>query len=239
MFENKCDLENVFGELAARLPLSTDGSESFTFTSESLPVPPSQIETQKLYINKSTHTYNDSYKFDLLYFNAHKEIYRNLGLLILSAIFHPQPPEILVKLNHSESEISNLIIEYKHFDSVNPYPGYHTKPVYFEYYPALSWKHPFDKCISPRDLPCFSLSNMECFLNSNKDWKNRDTVRIFGSDTGMVLFAELLLNAALPQNEEDEYQLEGEGGFRGVGINSSEVTLLLPGHIFWVDEYWD
>jgi hypothetical protein len=43
----------------------------------------------------------------------------------------------------------------------------------------------------------------------------------------------------LPQNEQDEYALEGEIGFRGVGINSAEATLLLPGHIFWVDEYWD
>ncbi len=236
---NKCGLESIFGDLAARLPLSTDGNESLAFTSESLPIPPSQIETQNLYIKKSTHTYNDSYKFDLLYFNAHKETYRNLGLLILSAIFHPQPSEILVRLNHLESEISNLIIEYKHFNLDDLYPGYHTKPFYFEYYPALSWKHPFDKCINPRDLPCFSLSNMERLVCTDDEWNNRDTVRMFGNDAGMVLFAELLLNAALPQNEENEYQLEGEGGFRGVGINSSEVTLFLPGHIFWFNEHWD
>ena len=236
---NNCDLENIFGDLAARLPVSSDGNESFTFTSESLPVSPSQMETQNLYIKKGSHIYHPSFKIDSIGFNARKETYRYLGLLILAAVFHPQPSEILVKLNHAESDILNLIIEYKHFDLVNTYPGYHTKPLYFEYYPALSWKHPFDKCIDPRHLPCFSLTNMENFHNSDDDWKNRDTVRILGSGTGMVRFAKLLLNAALPQNEQDEYALEGEIGFRGVGINSAEATLLLPGHIFWVDEYWD
>ena len=235
---NKCGLETVFGDLAARLPLSSDGNESFTFTSETLPAPPSQIETPNLYITKSAHSYNDLYKFDLLYFNAQKETYRFLGLLILSAIFHPQPSEILIKFNHPESEIFNLIIEYAHMNLDKLPSGYHTKPFAFEYYPALSWKHPFDKYIDPRNLPCFSLSNMKRLVYTDEEWKNRDTVRIFGKDTGMVLFAELLLNAALPQSEEDEYQLEGEGGFRGVGINSAEVTLLLPGHIFWVDEHW-
>jgi hypothetical protein len=82
------------------------------------------------------------------------------------------------------------------------------------------------------------LAYLEGFAYTDEEWNKRDTVKIFGKDTGMVLFAELLLNAALPQNEEDEYELEGEGGFRGVGINSAEVKLFLPGHIFWFDEHW-
>lgn len=236
---DKCDLEKIYGDLATQLPISTDGNESFIFTPENLPIPPSQVETQNLYIKKGSHIYHPSFKIDSIGFNAHKETYRYLGLLILSAVFHPQPSEIFIKLNHPESEISNLIIEYAHLTLDNLYNGYHTKPFAFEYYPALSWKHPFDKCIDPRHLPCFSLTNIEDFINSDNDWKNRDTVKIFGSDIGMVRFAELLLNAALPQNEQDEYELEGESGFRGVGINSAEVTLLLPGHIFWFDEHWN
>lgn len=249
---NKCDLEKIFGDLATRLPVFTDGgdftvwlqkpvgeNESYTFTSESLPVPPSQIETQNLYITKGSHVYHPAFKIDSIGFNARKETYRYLGLLILAAIFHPQPSEIIVKLNHPESDILNLIIQYKHIDLVTLYSGYWTKPFYFQYYPELTWKHPFDKCIDPQHLPCFSLTNVEDFQNSDDDWKKRDTVRIFGSDTGLVRFAELLLNAALPQNEQDDYALEGEMGFRGVGIRSAEATLLLPGHTFWVNEHWD
>ena len=51
-----------------------------------------------------------------------------------------------------------------------------------------------------------------------------------------VLFAELLLNVGRPDNLIDEYQPEGEGGFRGVGEHSAEVQLYLPGSLGWDDE---
>lgn len=235
---SKCDLETIFNSLAKRLPLNTDGNESFTFSIETLPVLPSEIKTENLYIKKSQHTYNDSCRYDSLHFNAHKETYRFLGLLILSAVFHPQPSDVLVKLNHPESDITNLSIESSHSVFPNLPSGYHTKPSEFEYYPKISWKHPFNECIKPENLPCFNLAYREAFPDTDEEWNKRDTVKTFGSDIGMVLFAELLLNAALPQNEEDEYELEGEGGFRGVGINSAEVKMFLPGHVFWFDEHW-
>ncbi len=241
---SKCDLKNIFGDLSESLPFDPRG-EGLTFTSENLPVPPAQIETPNLYLTKSTHIYHPSFRIDSIGFNAHKETYRHLGLLILSALFHPQIPKIFVKLNHAESDISNFVIECYRSELDRLSGGYHKKPFAFQYYPALTSKHPFDNCIEPQNLPCFALTNLEDFVNSEDDWNNRDTVKIFGSDKGgvctdegMVLFAELLLNIALPQNEQDEYALEGENGFRGVGINSAEVTLLLPGHIFWFDEHW-
>jgi hypothetical protein len=241
---SKCDLKDIFGDLAAQLPISADG-EGFTFTSESLPVSLPRLKTQNLYITKGSRVYHPSFKIDHIYFNAHKETYKYLGLLILSAIFHPQPSEILINLSHPESEISNLIINYSRIKLESLCSGYHKKPFAFQYYSASPWKHPFGNCIDPRNLPCFSLTNMEDFHNSDDDWKNRDTVKLLASDKGictdegMVLFAELLLNAALPQNEQDEYALMGENNFRrGVGINSAEVTLLLPGHTFWFDEHW-
>ena len=231
-------MENIFGSLAEHLPHSTDGNESFTFTMENLPILTLTLETQNLYIKRSQHTYNDSCRYDSLNFNAHKETYRFLGLLILSAVFHSQPSNILVRLNHPESDITNLSIESPHLVFPNIPSGYHTKPFAFKYYPAISWKHPFDKCANPENLPCFSLAYMNAFPHTDEEWNKRDTMKIFGRDTGMVLFAELLLNAALPQNDEDEYELEGEGGFRGVGINSAEVRMFLPGHLAWFDEHW-
>lgn len=229
---SNCDLETIFSSLSKQLPLTIDGNESFTFSLESLSIPPEELGTENLYIKRSQHTYNDSCKYDSLHFNAHKETYRFLGLLILSAVFHPQPSNVLVKLKHPESDIKNLLIEFPHLQLANLPSGYHTKPFAFEYYPAISWKHPFDKCVKPENLPCFSLAFMDAFPITDEEWNKRDTVKMFGSDIGMILFAELLLNVALPQNEEDEYELEGEGGFRGVGTNSAEVKMFLPGHIF-------
>ncbi len=235
---SKCGLEDVFRDLAAQLPLIIDGDDSYTFTSQNLPVPPSLMETEKLYIKKSLHIYNDIFQIDKLYFYAKKETHRNLGLLILAAVFHPQPSEVIVKLNHSESDILNLVIEFEHPDLDKLYGQYRSKPFAFQYYPTFSWKHPFEKCPTLEHLPCFGLTHLKEFVYK-KDWGSRDTVRIFGTDIGMVKFAQLLLNAALPDNEENEYELEGEGGFRGVGLNSAEIGMFLPGHIFWVDEHWN
>lgn len=235
---SKCDLESIFFDLAKKLPINSDGEKSFIFTSENLPIPDSLIETTKLYVKKGEHVYAPSFRADSITFYARKETYRYLGLLILSIVFHPEPSEICIKINHTESDVSNLIVEFEHPSLDQLYSGYHTKPFAFEYYPSLPARHPFDRCIKPENLPRFNLTNTEDFLMKEEDWKNRNTVRIFGSDYGLVIFAELLLNAALPQNEESEYELEGESGFRGVGLSSAEVTLLLPGHIYWFDEHW-
>jgi len=64
-------------------------------------------------------------------------------------------------------------------------------------------------------------------------WASRDLVRLCGSDRALVRLAELLLNAGRPDNPVVEYQLEGEGGFRGVGVHSAEVQIFLPGSLGW------
>lgn len=233
----QCDLETIYSDLASQLPSRTDGNESITLSSENLPLPPSEMTTINLYILKAERTYNDWFKVDSLWFFAHKETYRQIGLLILSVIFH-RVSEIKVRLNHPHSEIKSLIVEYAYRNLDDLTAGYHTQPFAFEHYPQLPAKHPFDSCVSPIDLACFELSNSKDLNFTDDDWKQRDTVKIFGSDVGMVSFAELLLNLSVPHNEQDEFELEGESGFRGVGIGSAEVKLFLPNHLAWTEEHW-
>jgi len=233
-----CDLETIYSDLAVQLPSETDGYESITLSSENLPLPPFEMASDNLYVVKVKHTYNDWFEGDLLWFYARKETYRYLGLLILSVVFYQRVPKVEVKLNHSHSEIKSLIIEYAPRNINELTAGYHTQPFAFEYYAQLPAKHPFDRCVLPKDLPCFELSNSTDLNFTEEDWKQRDTVKIFGSDTGLVAFAELLLNFSVPHNEQDEVQLEGESGFRGVGISSAEVQLFLPGHLSWTEEHW-
>ncbi len=233
----RCDLEITYSDLAPRLPSQTDGYESITLSSENLPLPPAEMASDNLYILKVDHVYNDWFKVDMLWFFARKETYRYLGLLILSLVFH-RVSEFKFRLNHPHGEIKSLIIEYAYRNIGELTAGYHTQPFAFEYYPQLPDKHPFDRCVLPKELPCFELSNSKNLSFTDDDWKQRDTVRIFGSDTGLVLFAELLLNLSVPHNEQDEFELEGESGFRGVGINSAEAKLFLPGHLAWTEEHW-
>lgn len=237
----KCDLERIFGELAAQLPTSFSGNDCNTFTSRDLPVPLVRLLSDRLYIHKRAHQYHEyySYQVDSLYFFAHKETYQHLGLLMLAVLFHPQPSEVVIELIHPASDIKNLILVYEHGDLEHLPGGYHTRPYGFVYFPTETSKHPFDEGIPPRDLPRFGLTKMDGFVDTEEDFRNRDTVKICGKDVGQALFAELLLNAGQPENPVDEYELEGEGGFRGVGVWSAEVRLFLPGHeLAWDDDEW-
>ncbi len=237
----QCDLETIYSDLASRLPIQTDGDESITLSSENLPLPPSKMTTDNLYILKGEHFYNDWFRVDMLGFYAYKETYQRLGLLILSAIFH-RVPKIEVRLNHPHSQINSLSVQ-PHHNIKEWLTGYHTQPLAFEYHPKTAYLHPFNcfNCqINPRDLPCFELSNSKKLNFTDEDWKERDTVKIFGSDAGLVIFAELLLNASLTEGEETEFALESEsGGYRAVGISSAEAILYLPGHLAWTEEHWE
>lgn len=234
----QCDLQTIYSDLALQIPTETGGYESITLSSENLPLPTFEMASGNLYIVKTKHNYNNWFEADLLWFYARKETYRHLGLLILSVVFHQQVSEVEVKINHPHSDIKRLIVEYAPHSINNLTAGYHTQPFAFEYYAQLIAKHPFDSCVLPKDLPCFELSNSTGLSSTDEDWKQRDTVKIFGSDTGLVGFAELLLNFSVLHNDLDEIQLEGESGFRGVGISSAEVGLFLPGHLAWTEEHW-
>ena len=72
---------------------------------------------------------------------------------------------------------------------------------------------------------------------TDEDWDARDTVVGFGSAEGTAQLAALLLDIGNPRCVPDEFQLEGESGFRGVAPLSAEVSLWLPGSVGWMDDY--
>ena len=191
-----------------------------------------------LYITKAEHFYNEWCRAESLSFFAGKETYRHLGLLILSVVFHDRVPRVAVKLDHPHGDIKSLRVEYDQRGIDELTTGYHTRPFAFVYYPQLPGKHPFDRDIPPKHLPRFALAHTGNLNYTDEHWKQRDTVAVSGTGAGLVLCAELLLNLSLPDNEQDEIELEGESGFRGVGIGSAEVRLFLPGHLYWTEEHW-
>jgi hypothetical protein len=71
-------------------------------------------------------------------------------------------------------------------------------------------------------LPRFTLTNLKEFVVTDEQWAARDTVLGFGNDDASVRLAALLLNFGSPENETSEVALEGEGGFRGVGVRSAD-----------------
>lgn len=231
-----CDLERVFDALAHLVLASTTANDHFIFSSTTLPVPPIHMATDRLIITKGQYQYNSYYRSDLVQWLARNTTYRHLSLLILSVVLHEGLDRVQLELLNPESAVRHLIIEYPY--PTEPPVGYSTRPYVFNYFPRLTEKHPW-MCapIAPQgiDLPCFYLSNLNDFVATDEQWSQRDTIRGFGSDKGAVRLAELLLNATRPQNDIGEYQLEGDGGFRGVGPHSAEARLLFPDILGWTD----
>ncbi len=208
-----------------------------TFSARLLPLPPRDMVTDRLIIAKTTHNYDSHWQTEALHVQAHKETYRQLGLLILAVVFHETPAQVHLTLTHPVSDIKHLIVEFEYLHEARG--GYITRPYAFTYTPEMTERHPWyyrpwDS--RPLDLPTFFLTNREGLITKPEEWGQRDTVHGFGSDNASVLFAELLLNASNPNNVVNEYQLEGEGGFRGVGPQSAEVALFFPGSLGWTDD---
>src|SRR5262245_65731251 len=85
------DLEHLFGELAHAVLAATASEEgAFHFFAETLPVPPAELTTDRLYIEKGTHEYDECFLIDMVTCYAHKETFRHVALLILATVFRPE-----------------------------------------------------------------------------------------------------------------------------------------------------
>lgn len=225
-------LKELFGHIAEKIATLSPHEDNFIFSSETLPIPPPYLETDKLRIQNFKHEYDSYYRVDALWFLAEREIYRYLGLLTLAVVFHKSPAKVELKLTHPLSDIKSLVIEFEYKDYDKIYPGYSSRPYAFKYYSSEISNHPWiNENLSLHDLPRFYLTNLIEEVYSEDDWNIRDTVLGFGNDSGSVLFAELLLNFSHPKNQMLEIELECEAGFRGVGKESAEVRIGIPGSL--------
>jgi hypothetical protein len=170
---------------------------------------------------------------------ADKAAYRNLGLLIAAALFDRDPEPITVSLSHSASQIRRIVVE-THGEANQP--RLNVRPVALNYSPMPTDKHPWwrpgsRQAVDEGDLPGFFLTNEERLVVHETDWAKRDTVVGFGSDAGRARLAELLLDATRSSSQVNEFELEGEEGFRGVTHASCAVTLVLPGAFGWREDF--
>ena len=230
-------LEHLYRHLAQVTTTDLSGNSATTFTVQTLPLPPQSLVTDRIHIRKARHDYGGYYLADSLWIQAEKEVYRQWGLLILATLFHPDQPSVTLQLTHPTSDIKR--IRMLNPTSVEPTaPGYHTRPYAFTYYaeeprrPLWQYPHP-----SVWDLPSFHLTTENEMPITDADWRERDTIVGFGGDVACVRLAELLLNIGIAENTAVEYVLEGDGGYRAVGIHSVEIRFFLPGSLGW-DSLW-
>jgi hypothetical protein len=230
-----CDLDRIFGDLAALVPDGPPGFPDFVFHAGVLPVPPADLSSDRIIFRKFAHDYNGWYRADTLwmYLSPHK--CRELAVFLLACAFHRPAKTITLTISHPESAIHRIVIPVAKLTLENCPVGISWVPFALRYFPTETQKHPWiDRCC-PHDLPLLALTNAEDSVGPTEDdWRARDTVRISASDPGTIELAELLLNAGCSWNQVREYQLEGDAGFRGVAPMSAELRIFLPGSDGWV-----
>jgi hypothetical protein len=231
---SQCDVNAIFGGLAATLPDGPPGYAEFVFHHHVLPVPPASLSTDRIVIRKAEHHYNSCYRADGLWLYLNPRTCREFGLFLLACGFHGPAETTTLTLSHPESDIRRIVITADRVTLADLPSGLSMKPFALLYFVAETERHPWlhDCCV--HDLPFFALSNAQNSIATDEDWRTRDTIWIEGFSRGEFRFAELLLNAGCSWNTVREYQLEGDAGFRGVAPMSAELRIFLPGSQAWV-----
>lgn len=240
--ENSLDtLEEYFGRQAEAVPTAITTPEAYyEFSADTLPLPPEELTTGRMYIGRGISEYDEFFAIDQLIFNAHKETLRQLALLILAVVFHLERKAVRVSLTHPASAFATLTISCDG-QSFSRWEVLRIQAVSFTYSPADALRYPWhDLPLSPSELPCFYLRSDPLLKAAQPADRQRepDMVAGFGSDRGCVRLAELLLNLGRPDCAENDIRLEAEAGWRGVGRKSVEARFVTPGNYMWDPAQW-
>jgi hypothetical protein len=223
------DLLPFFDALWKQIPESqSDASAFLSFSQDNLPIPPSEMETDGICITSHLRL-SGGYPVIAVSIEADKEYLGKLGLLIFASLFHPLPDRATLHLTHPRSTIRQLQVGLDWQKKITV-PGLHESPLRYTYYPDPVELHPWLlSALQPYELPIIFLNNQKDDIISLKDFEAVDRAWGFGGVEASCRFAELLLNLSRPANHQVEVALEGEGGYRGVGIHSAAMSIWLPG----------
>jgi hypothetical protein len=229
------DVHRLGGPIAQRLTAVTPDTDAFRFDVSSVPSLPPSAVTSKIVITRGFHAYNGCWRTDLLVLRATKPTLRALGVIVIASLFAQPDSSADITLSHPASDIRTLRISMP----PNAGPGLALAPLWYDYRPRQPRRHPWDgEHVDPWDLPALHLTDHdETGAVTDAQWLARDTVAGFGTQQGMARFGQFLLDIGDPHAAGDEYELEGEPGFRGVAPLSAELNIWLPGSLGWEPGY--
>lgn len=227
-----CDLERVYGEVEAALPVVPD-DDAFSFDLESLPQVPTTLSSDRLVLVKGVRDTDSCHRGDRVIVLAEGATLRRLGVLTLAVLFHPLPTTVEVLLVHPASTIKSLRVRFQH--AADQRNGYWAKPTTLEY--GVQSPFPLIGIDVPHDRPGLRLTSRDELTGvTDEEWNARDTVVGFGGQQATVAMATLLLDAAVFPHPSGEYTLEGPTGNDVLEPLSADISLALPnsvlGHAF-------
>ncbi|MCA9518173.1 MAG: hypothetical protein KC635_24715 [Myxococcales bacterium] len=226
------DLGAFFAGVAATLPEDPRGEDGpAALTAQTLPAPPAALRVAGLRATWFWHWYEDS-PAEHVSLEVDKPALRALGLLILATLLHPEVGPVTLHLDPTGADdgerrhvIDRLVVAPR--VDADDAVGLVVRPRAFNYWPRALDKHPwFDERPAPDELPVITLRATDWALD---ELDGRHEAVGFGAPRPAARFAALCLDASRPGNDRLEIVLEGEQGFRGVGVGSAELTLWLPG----------
>jgi hypothetical protein len=230
------DLRHIFGEIASAIPSDPMRDDDFLFHAGVLPVPQGLLSTDRVIVRKEVHEYNSWYRADLLRMFVSLQTSRELGVFILSCLFHGPAETVTLELTNPASEIRRIIVPSVNRSLDDPLLGLTVVPHVYRYFPESMSRYPWSHRADVRNLPLLALSNWGESVTTDEQWRARDSIFQRSSMMGTALLAELFLNAGCTAPENSEYWLEGEAGNRGVAPTSAELCLVLPGSFPWIYE---
>jgi hypothetical protein len=229
------DVHRLGGPIAERLAFVTPDTDAFRFDGSSVPALPRSAATDRIVITRGFHNYNGCWRADMLILCATRQTLRALGVIVVASLFAPPDTSIDLTLSHPASDIRTLRIR----TPPSPGLGLALAPLWYDYWPRQPGRHPWDgERVDPWDLPAVHLTDHdEAGAVTDAQWRDRDTVVGFGTQHGIARFGQFLLDIGDPHGAGDEYELEGEPGFRGVAPLSAELSVWLPGSLGWEPGY--
>lgn len=238
----RCDLETVYGDLWASVHTPAAMQEGVVLTSVTLPPPPAKLSSDRIIVTRSTHEYNWSVGDvleDRLILYADRPTLANLGLWILSMVFHAQPDRSVLRLRHEGSDIRDIACHYDH-DGVawgSGVVGYKTIPAELHYFFEKPERFPLSELRhSPNDLPRLFLTDQEGSASDKFNIPEALTLLTgFGPERATVRFARLLLDIGGSSSTDPNFDidLETEIGSGGVSPGSVELAIVTPGTHRW------
>ena len=238
-----CDLERVYGALAAALPQCEPGAEDWdtlVLSRANVPRPPRSLRTDRIHVERGTHSYG-SIVADHAYVSfRERATARHLGLAIVGTVLHRLPATAEIGLTVPGSDVVRLRVTYEHVapdSAAASGHAYWARPEFVTYSPATAERHP--------DKP-EGLGGVEARITTEDDdgvvvghpdlappAEARDTLTGFGSAEASLWFATTLLDLGAPNAAENEVVLENDAGFGGVTLHGCELTLSTPGAAWW------
>ena len=219
-----CDLERIYGSLAAQLPDAPGDGERFHLDEAVITLPPPELASNKLLIQKSFIQRLPGCRGDYINIVVPRPTVRQLGLLVLAVLFHEERHRTILHVTNPASQVKHVVLEYRHY-SKKELSGFRSRPWVLGYVPEEAGATLLTK-EEGFSAPLLRLTNLQDCQKDEQDWQTRDTLYGIGGTIATAEVAEYLLNAGRKSEKLGNFMIPANKDFFSAEIN------------LWTPEAW-